>query len=120
MEAVLPGQQCRGGGAPMYPPRRDLGAGEGGSPHTTRDTAVDAVIIAAVEDEPNHAPQRRATLLSSLERTGVSRENSDVLPLRELVRRGVERVGSAGGGDRYGLGGLAERGEGPSENTPSK
>ena len=54
---------------------------------------VDHVVIVAVEDQPNHALQLRATLLSFLERTGVSLANSDVLPLRELVRRGVEHVG---------------------------
>lgn len=56
-------------------------------------TAVDDVVIKAVEDEPNHARQLRATLLTFLERTGISLDNPDVLPLRELVRRGVEHVG---------------------------
>ena len=56
-------------------------------------TSVDDVVIEAVEDQPNHAPQLRATLLTFLERTGISLENSDELPLRELVRRGIEHVG---------------------------
>jgi hypothetical protein len=56
-------------------------------------TVVDDVVIEAVEDQPNHAPQLRATLLTFLERTGISLENSDELPLRELVRRGIEHVG---------------------------
>ncbi len=51
-------------------------------------TVVDDVVIEAVEDQPNHAPQLRATLLTFLERTGISPDNSDVVPLRELVRRG--------------------------------
>src|SRR5918999_6355952 len=53
-------------------------------------TVVDDVVIEAVEDQPNHAPQLRATLLTFLESTGISLENSDELPLRELVRRGIE------------------------------
>jgi hypothetical protein len=56
-------------------------------------TAVDHVAIEAVEDQPNHAPQLRATLLTFFRRTGVSLETPDELPLRELVRSGVEHVG---------------------------
>ena len=56
-------------------------------------TVVDHVVIEAVEDQPNHAPQLRATLLTFLERVGISLDNSHVLPIRELVRRGVEHVG---------------------------
>ena len=54
---------------------------------------VDYVVLVAVEDEPDHAPQLRATILSLLERTGCSPANSGKLPLRELVRRGVQHVG---------------------------
>ena len=54
---------------------------------------VDHVRIEAVEDEPHHALQLRATLLTFLERSGLSLDNSDVLPLGELVRRGVEHAG---------------------------
>ena len=54
---------------------------------------VDHVLLEAVEDEPNHARQLRATLLTFLERSGLSLDNSDVLPLRKLVRRGVEHAG---------------------------
>jgi hypothetical protein len=54
---------------------------------------VDHVRIEAVEDEPNHALQLRATLLTFLERSGLSLDNSDVLPLGELVRRGVGHAG---------------------------
>ena len=54
---------------------------------------IDHVVLEAVEDEPNHAPQLRATLLTFLNRIGISLDNSDVLPLGELVRRGVEHVG---------------------------
>ena len=54
---------------------------------------VDHVRIEAVEDEPNHARQLRATLLTFLERSGLSLDNSDVLPLGELVERGVEHAG---------------------------
>jgi hypothetical protein len=54
---------------------------------------VDHVRIEAVEDEPHHALQLRATLLTFLERSGLSLDNSDVLPLRKLVRRGVEHAG---------------------------
>ena len=54
---------------------------------------VDHVLIEAVEDEPNHAPQLRATLLTFLNRIGISLDNSDVLPLGELVGRGVEHAG---------------------------
>ncbi len=56
-------------------------------------TAVDHVVIEAVEDEPNHARQLRATLLTFLERVGISLDNLEVLPLRELVRSGVKHVG---------------------------
>jgi len=56
-------------------------------------TKADHVLIEAQEDEPHHAPQLRATLLTFLERTGASPDDSQVLPLGELVRRGVERVG---------------------------
>jgi hypothetical protein len=56
-------------------------------------TEVDHVLIEAVEEEPHHAPQLRATLLTFLERTGLSLDNSDLLPLGELVGRGVEHVG---------------------------
>jgi len=56
-------------------------------------TKVDHVLIEAVEDEPHHAPRLRATLLTFLERTGLSLDDSDLLPLRELVKRGVEHVG---------------------------
>ena len=54
---------------------------------------VDHVRIEAVEDEPHHARQLRATLLTFLERSGLSFDNSDVQPLRELVGRGVEQAG---------------------------
>lgn len=54
---------------------------------------VDHVRIEAVEDEPHHAPQLRATLLTFLERSGLLLDNSDVLPLGELVRRGVGHAG---------------------------
>jgi hypothetical protein len=54
---------------------------------------VDHVVIRAVEDEPHHAPQLRATILTFFERIGTSLDNSGELPLRELVRRGVEHVG---------------------------
>ena len=54
---------------------------------------VDHVRIEAVEDDPHHARQLRATLLTFLERVGISFDNSQVLPIRELVRRGVEHVG---------------------------
>jgi hypothetical protein len=54
---------------------------------------VDHVRIEAVEDEPHHALQLRATLLTFLERSGLSLDNSDVLPLRKLIRRGVEHAG---------------------------
>ncbi len=54
---------------------------------------VDHVRIEAVEDEPNHALQLRAILLTFLERSGLSLDNSDVLPLGELVRRGVGHAG---------------------------
>jgi hypothetical protein len=54
---------------------------------------VDHVRIEAVEDEPNHARQLRATLLTFLERSGLSLDNSDVLPLGRLVRRGVGHAG---------------------------
>ncbi len=56
-------------------------------------SVVDHVLIEAVEHEPHHAPQLRATLLTFLERTGASPDDSQVLPLGELVRRGVEHVG---------------------------
>ena len=54
---------------------------------------VDHVRIEAVEDEPHHAPQLRASLLTFLERSGLSIDYSDVLPLGELLRRGVEHAG---------------------------
>jgi hypothetical protein len=54
---------------------------------------VDHVRIEAVEDEPHHALQLRATLLTFLERSGLSLDNSEVLPLGELVRRGVGHAG---------------------------
>jgi hypothetical protein len=54
---------------------------------------VDHVRIEAVEDEPHHALRLRATLLTFLERSGLSLDNSDVLPLGELVRRGVGHAG---------------------------
>jgi hypothetical protein len=54
---------------------------------------VDHVRIEAVEDEPNHAPQLRAILLTFLERSGLSLDNSDQMPLGELVRRGIEHAG---------------------------
>jgi hypothetical protein len=54
---------------------------------------VDHVRIEAVEDEPNHARQLRATLLTFLERSGLSLDNSDLMPLGELIRRGVEHAG---------------------------
>ena len=54
---------------------------------------VDHVRIEALEDEPNHARQLRATLLTFLERSGLSLDNSDLMPLGELVRRGVEHAG---------------------------
>ena len=54
---------------------------------------VDHVRIEAVEDEPHHALQLRATLLTFLERSGLSFDNSDAIPLGELVRRGVEHAG---------------------------
>ncbi len=54
---------------------------------------VDHVRIEAVEAEPHHAPQLRAALLTFLERSGLSIDYSDVLPLGELVRRGVEHAG---------------------------
>ena len=54
---------------------------------------VDHVRIEAVEVEPNHARQLRATLLTFLERSGLSLDNSGVLPLGELIRRGVEHAG---------------------------
>jgi hypothetical protein len=53
----------------------------------------DDVVIEAVEDQPNHATQLRATLLNFLGKAGISLDNSDVVPLRELVSRGVEYVG---------------------------
>jgi len=55
---------------------------------------VDHVLLEAVEDKPNHARQLRATLLTFLERTGLSLDDSDAIPLGEWVRRGVEHVGS--------------------------
>jgi hypothetical protein len=55
--------------------------------------AFDYVVIEALEDRPDHALQLRATLQSFLEKTGCSIADSEVLPLRELVRRGVEHVG---------------------------
>ena len=54
---------------------------------------VDHVRIEAVEDEPHHAGQLRATLLTFLERSGLSLDNSDLMPLGELIRRGVEHAG---------------------------
>jgi hypothetical protein len=54
---------------------------------------VDHVRIEAVEDEPHHALQLRATLLTFLERSGLPFDNSDAIPLRKLVRRGVEHAG---------------------------
>jgi hypothetical protein len=54
---------------------------------------VDHVRIEAVEVEPHHAPQLRASLLTFLERSGLSIDYSDVLPLGELVGRGVEHAG---------------------------
>ena len=54
---------------------------------------VDHVRIEAVEDEPNHARQLRATLLTFLERSGLSLDNSDLMPLGQLVRRGVGHAG---------------------------
>jgi hypothetical protein len=54
---------------------------------------VDYVVIRAVEDEPGHAPQLRSTILAFFDRLGISLEDSDELPLRELVRRGVKHVG---------------------------
>jgi hypothetical protein len=54
---------------------------------------VDHVRIEAVEDEPHHAPQLRASLLTFVERSGLSIDYSDVLPLGELVGRGVEHAG---------------------------
>ena len=56
-------------------------------------TVVDHVVIEAAEDEPDHALQLRATLLNFLEATGVALDNSDVMPLQELVRKGVEHLG---------------------------
>jgi hypothetical protein len=56
-------------------------------------TKVDHVLIEAVEDEPHHARQLRAALLTFLERTGLSLDNLELLALGELVRRGVEHVG---------------------------
>ncbi len=56
-------------------------------------TAVEHVVIEAVEDEPNHAPQLRATLLTFLERSGLSLDDSDGLPLGELIGRGIEHAG---------------------------
>jgi hypothetical protein len=56
-------------------------------------TKVDHVRIEAVEDVPHDAPRLRATLLTFLERTGLSLDDLELLPLRELVRRGVEHVG---------------------------
>jgi hypothetical protein len=54
---------------------------------------VDHVRIEAAEDEPHYAPQLRATLLIFLERSGLSLDNSDLMPLGELVRRGVGHAG---------------------------
>ena len=54
---------------------------------------VEHVRIEAVEEEPHHAPQLRAALLTLLERSGLSIDNPDVPPLRELVGRGVEHAG---------------------------
>ena len=54
---------------------------------------VDHVRIEAVEDEPHHALQLRATILTFLERSGLLLVNSDAIPLRKLVRRGVEHAG---------------------------
>ncbi len=54
---------------------------------------ADHVLIEAQQDEPHHAPQLRTTLLTFLERTGASPDDSQVLPLGELVRRGVEHLG---------------------------
>jgi hypothetical protein len=54
---------------------------------------VDHVLLEAVEDEPHHATQLRATLLTFLERSGLPFDNSEVLPLQKLVRRGVEHAG---------------------------
>jgi hypothetical protein len=56
-------------------------------------SVVDYVVIEAVEEQPNHALQLRATLLRFLERADMSFANSEELPLRELVRKGVEYVG---------------------------
>ena len=50
-------------------------------------TEVDNVLLEAVEDEPHHAPQLRATLVTFLERAGLSLDSP------EFVRRGVEHVG---------------------------
>jgi hypothetical protein len=54
---------------------------------------VDHVRIEAAEDEPHYALQLRATLLTFLERSGLSLDNSDLMPLGELVRRGVGHAG---------------------------
>ena len=54
---------------------------------------VDHVRIEAVEDEPHHALQLRATILTFLERSGLPFDNSDAIPLRKLVRRGVGHAG---------------------------
>jgi len=56
-------------------------------------TEVDNVLLEAVEDEPHHAPQLRATLIAFLEKSGLSLDSPEFVPLRELVRRGVEHVG---------------------------
>jgi hypothetical protein len=56
-------------------------------------TKVDHVLLEAVGDEPHHTLQLRATLLTFLERIGISLDDSEMLPLRKLVRRGVEHVG---------------------------
>ena len=56
-------------------------------------TKIDHVLVEAVEDEPHHAPQLRAALLTFLERTGLSLDNLELLALGELVRRGIEHVG---------------------------
>ena len=54
---------------------------------------LDRVRIEAVEDDPHHARQLRATLLTSLKRSGLSLDNPDSIPLGELVRRGVGHAG---------------------------
>lgn len=55
--------------------------------------AVDHVVIESAEDRPNHAPQLRAVLVGYFERAGIPFGDSDAVPLRELVKRGVEYVG---------------------------